>query len=362
MTKLDSLQGLRGIAAGLVVAFHSVASLKMSGWAPEYTSGFAVWGMAGVDIFFVISGFVMVLTTANRPRGIESAQKFMLARLIRIAPMYWILTTFMVMLLLLAPSAFNKEKFSIARTITSYLFLPYEVRDAGHSYPVLYVGWTLAYEMFFYVVFAISLCFAERPMRYCVVAIFMTLGIGSLLIQPDAFYLRFITNPMMLEFVFGCMIGWIYTRGMKFPKLLSAALVAAGIFGLAMSPITAEMENRFILAGIPSASLVAGLVFWESANGWIPKFVLLSVGDASYSIYLTHTLTVPIFARGLGHFDKSRALQGDIACLLLVIASTLVGYVVYRAMERPLSKALRALVGRMAATRHDNGATALVER
>jgi len=114
MTKLDSLQGLRGIAASLVVAFHAVNSLKNAGWVPEYTSGFAIRGMAGVDIFFVISGFVMVLTTANKPRGIDAARKFMLARLTRIAPMYWLLTTFMVMLLLLR-LPFSAPKSSASR-------------------------------------------------------------------------------------------------------------------------------------------------------------------------------------------------------------------------------------------------------
>jgi len=364
MTKLDSLQGLRGIAASLVVAFHAVNSLKNAGWVPEYTSGFAIRGMAGVDIFFVISGFVMVLTTANKPRGIDAARKFMLARLTRIAPMYWLLTTLMVMLLLFAPSVFSTEKFNLARTITSYLFLPYEVKEAGHAYPVLYVGWTLTYEMFFYLVFAVSLCFAERPMRYCIVAFFVMLALGSLTAQANAFYWRFMTNPMMLEFVFGCIIGWMYTQRMKVPMAVSAFMAVAGILGFFVSPITPEMEHRFIFAGIPSALLVAGFVFWESANGWIPKLVLLPVGNASYSIYLTHTLTVPVIAHGLGHFDKSRALQGDIACILLVMASIIVGYLAYLTMERPLNEAIRAFMKRTkdGTLQSEASVTPLVER
>lgn len=337
--KLSSVQSLRAVAAIAVVAYHSAATVKNHGWIPGVASTEAAWGWAGVDIFFFISGFVMVLTTTGKRRGLQAARDFMVARIVRIAPMYWLLTTLMLALVWVVPSLKTSE-FTVMQTVTSYLFIPYEVIEHGNSYPILYVGWTLTYEMFFYVVFAASICFAERPMRWALLVFFALLSVLSLT-KPTPFILRFLTDPLLMEFVIGCLVAWIYQSGFRMPRLAAAALVVAGAIGFFVWTSSSSLEDRVVFAGIPAALLVTGMVFWEAADGWVDRRVLPNVGDASYSLYLLQAFTIPAFARILSALDRNRVLPGDVVCLLLVTATVMVAILVYRTIERPIDVRLR---------------------
>lgn len=337
--KLSSVQSLRAVAAIAVVAYHSAATVKNHGWIPGIVSIEAAWGWAGVDIFFFISGFVMVITTSERPRGLQAARDFMVDRIVRIAPMYWILTSAMLVLVWAVPSLRTTD-FTTMQTLTSYLFIPYEVAAHGNSYPVLYVGWTLTYEMFFYAVFAISICFAERRMRWALPVFFASLSVLSLT-RPTPFILKFLTDPLLLEFVFGCMVAWLYQSGYRMPRLASAALVAAGIMGFFLWTPSSSMEHRVVFAGIPAGLLVSGMVFWEAADGWVDHRLLPTVGDGSYSLYLLQAFTIAAFARILDGVDRRRILPGDIVCFLLVTATVVAAVLIYRILERPIDMRLR---------------------
>lgn len=337
--KLTSVQSLRAVAAMAVVAYHSAATIKNFGWTPGGFADASEWGWAGVDIFFFISGFVMVITTSGRRRGAQAARDFMSARITRIAPMYWILTSLMLVIVWAVPSLKDTD-FTVMQIVTSYLFIPYEVKEHGNAYPVLYVGWTLTYEMFFYAVFALSILFSERRMRWALPAFFAVLSLLSLT-RPMPFIFRFLTAPLLLEFVFGCLFAWAYLSGYRMSRPASAALVAAGILGFTILTPGSSMEHRTVFAGIPAALLVSGMIFWESADGWVGGSLLPKIGDASYSLYLLQALTIPAFARLLAGVDKLRILPGDIACLLLVATTVMVSVLVYRVLERTMDVKLR---------------------
>ncbi|MFS8974252.1 acyltransferase [Cupriavidus necator] len=339
--KLSSVQSLRAVAAIAVVAYHSAATIKIFGWTPGGFADASGWGWAGVDIFFFISGFVMVMTTSGRRRGPQAARDFMASRITRIAPMYWILTSLMLVIVWAVPSLKNSD-FTVMQIVTSYLFIPYEVKEHGNAYPVLYVGWTLTYEMFFYAVFALSILFSERRMRWALPAFFVVLSLLSLA-RPTPFLFRFLTDPLLLEFVLGCLFAWLYLSGFRISRLGSAALAAAGVIGFCVWTPASAMEHRLVYAGIPAALLVSVAVFWETADGWVAGSLLPGIGDSSYSLYLLQTFTIPAFARLLAAADKLRSLPGDLACFLLVAATVIVSVLVYRLVERRIDAKLREL-------------------
>jgi exopolysaccharide production protein ExoZ len=343
---LFAVQSLRAIAAIAVVAYHSAATIRNFGWTPGALSDASKWGWAGVDIFFFISGFVMVIATTGQRRGPLAAKDFMVARLMRIVPMYWILTSLMLAILWVVPSLKHFE-FTTTEILDSYFFVPYEVAGEGNVYPVLYVGWTLIYEMFFYLVFAISICFPERAMRWALPAFFAVLSILSLT-SPTPYIYRFLTSPLLLEFVFGAVFAWIYRSGYRLSTPGFTALIVFGIIGFLVLTPGSSMDHRVVTAGIPAALLVSGAVLWESAGGWAGGTWLSTIGDASYSLYLLQAFTVPGFARLVSGIDKHRILPGDVACLLIVSATVVVSMIVYRVVERKIDVKLRALRRRTA--------------
>lgn len=338
---LFAVQSLRAVAAIAVVAYHSAATIRNFGWTPGVFSNASQWGWAGVDIFFFISGFVMVIATSGHSRGPLAAKDFMVARLARIVPMYWILTSLMLAMLWVVPNLKHFE-FTATEILDSYLFVPYEVEGEGNVYPVLYVGWTLIYEMFFYLVFAISICFPERAVRWALPAFFVVLSVLSLT-RPTPYIYRFLTSPLLLEFVFGCMFAWVYRSGYRLSKPGFAALIAIGVIGFFVLTPSASMDYRVLTAGIPAALLVSGAVLWESAGGWAGGSWLPIIGDSSYSLYLLQAFTIPGFARLFSGVDKHRILPGDVACLLIVSATIVVSMIVYRVVERRIDVKMRAL-------------------
>jgi exopolysaccharide production protein ExoZ len=150
--QLYSIQYARALAALAVVLAHTGA----------YGSGNAFHiGSAGVDIFFVISGFVMWTTTASRA---QTPADFIANRIVRIVPMYWLVTLALVIAAVCVPALFPRLKIDAGHVVASLLFMPSRSPFNGELWPVLVQGWTLNYEMFFYGVFALVL-FIPRQLR-----------------------------------------------------------------------------------------------------------------------------------------------------------------------------------------------------
>ncbi|MCP3017948.1 acyltransferase family protein [Cupriavidus basilensis] len=348
LNKLTSVQHLRGVAAVLVVMSHAIGALLAHNWAGPVSTALVGWGRVGVDIFFVISGFVMVLTTAEKPQGAATAIDFVKARAIRIAPLYWILTTLMVLFLLLAPGLFGSNKFDWQHAIASYLFLPSTNRFTGSWMPVLPPGWTLTYEALFYAVFASLLLLPKRSMIVPSAAIFfVALSLASLLPISVNQAFTTITDPIMLEFVFGCIIGLLYTMRVKVPTLVSALAVAVGSIGILMT-IGSDFQEfrRTAFMGVPSAFLVAGAVFLERNGWWLRLSVLCSIGDSSYSLYLGHVFALPLIIKILLTIGAKAHLPGDLACVIMVASSVIAGYLLYLFLERPLTRKTQAWLKR----------------
>lgn len=339
--KINSLQILRGIAALIVVFVHEKVLLEQYNFSSTLGTVLGKFGIFGVDIFFVLSGFLMVITTINKAPGINTAKEFILSRLQRIVPMYWLMTTVLVVILFLFPSVFNKQKFVALNVISSYFFLP-SLDYFGVINPVLYVGWTLIYEMFFYIIFSILLCFTRHYIIPTIAVIFLFLSFFGLFGSENIF-IKTYSNTLIFEFIFGCGIAVYYLKS----KTLSNWLAIAALF-VSMALIWPlgsyiSMLPRSIYLGIPAALMTVGCLCLEKNGAW-PKFSLLQrIGDSSYSLYLSHIFVLPILGRLFLKKSSLHNVSPELILILILAICVIIGYLINKFIENPINQFLKNL-------------------
>jgi exopolysaccharide production protein ExoZ len=338
------IQILRFIAAMLVVAMHltQAISIYITGGGPDNH-----WknGSVGVDIFFVISGFVMASST-NSAFGqgvrnrLESAWIFMKRRMVRIAPLYWFYTLVKAAVLLALPGLAMRSSVEPVHFAASLLFIP-AVSPWQLIEPLLPVGWTLNFEMLFYVVFATAMAFGAPRIRFCV-TIFLLIFLASQQL-PNSTVLGYYAQTIVFEFILGVCIAHactVWRRPGPFTGLLCVTVGAVLMFAIDWGP----SADRLTTWGMGAALAVAGTIWLEP---WIgPARVagkLAFLGDASYSIYLSHTFVVPVGVLAL----RKAGLENALLIALCVAVSVIVaGCVSYLWIERPLSGFFKRLVFR----------------
>ncbi|MCR5880886.1 acyltransferase [Phenylobacterium sp. J367] len=319
--EVRSIQYLRGFAAFGVLIYH----------AAERAGGHFGTGAAGVDVFFVISGFIMWVVTCGKP---PSPGQFLIRRVQRIVPLYWGLTLLVVGVALAAPWIFPAMQVTAEAVVKSLFFVPY--RDhTGLIAPLVIPGWTLNYEMFFYVLFAFGLMAPVRLRAWLVSAALVALvairPLGDVTNPVWATY----TNPLLLEFGAGIWLGKAWAED-RLPGVRAGwALVFAGLIGFAVAGFSGiDVERaRFLIWGLPALALVAGAVAIER-NGTVPRLKpLQALGDASYSLYLVHGLAISAVVRLLdmaGLASPALILAGGL------IAGVVAGLITYHLVEKPL--------------------------
>ncbi|HWO11132.1 MAG TPA: acyltransferase [Polyangiaceae bacterium] len=325
---IDNIQALRAAAALLVVFVHLEAFARVL--------GLPIVGHGGVDLFFVISGFIMVHTTRARPVG---PGPFMLNRLVRIAPIYWLITLAVYAVALVAPSLLQATVADGAQLAKSLAFVPFR-KSNGLVQPVLFVGWTLNYEMFFYALFALGLLFRDR--RRGALAVVVALGglvsVGALL-RPESVVAEFYTRPIILEFAAGMALAGL-GGGARCDSVLGRRAVglacALGLGAVVLLPLAFPAAPRVLAQGVP-ATLVAAcaIVLHHSGVRWSNRW-LLGLGNASYSLYLTHpfvTQATQKVAKSIG-LSPAVAAVGALATLALVCV---IGALTHQWLEKPLT-------------------------
>lgn len=328
---------MRFIAALLVVAYHADLQLVRI-FGPDAQR--AHFGASGVDLFFVISGFIMVYTTEPRPPAFA---EFMKRRIIRIVPLYWLFTTIMLGVALLAPKLLHSTALDAWHIAASYLMVPYQHPVTGNLRPLLVPGWTLNAEMFFYVLFG-ALLFL--PLTRRVAGIFFVLAFLvalSWVTDLKGGGLTFYGAPLMLEFAAGCGVGWLVVRRWRAsaPVLFILAALAVLVAGWGIAIGLSEQPSRVFFWGVPSALVLYVSLAIERVHGW-PEVQLLRLGgDASYSLYLSHLFVLGAFGSmaarsGVGAYVGPESLR---LAMLLVAAVT--GIAIFKWIETPLLNALR---------------------
>jgi exopolysaccharide production protein ExoZ len=335
---LVSIQVLRAVAALAVTIAHIagyefVRQYKLPGVLPSFN-----FGRGGVDLFFVISGFVMVYSSGpyfGRARG---AQEFFLRRLARIVPLYWVTTSIILAYLLLQYRSLAAANFSVTAVVASYLFIPYPQTD-GFMAPVHGVGWTLNYEMFFYACFCAAVLFTRRTGVFMVsAALALLVAINQAAVLPDPF--GYWADPIILEFVLGMLIALLYHAGYRMPWFWSAGIVALAAVALVVSDYWQHL-HRLVVLGVPSAAIVGGLVMADRRAGDAPLWrVPHLLGDASYALYLVHPIAITLPRRIFpGLVDPAHWPWLYAAMLLLVAVSAAVA--VHLMFERPVTRFLQ---------------------
>jgi len=222
--KYDTIQVFRFIAALMVIILHSMyyTSERLAPGFPLFSRG-----SNGVDLFFVISGFVMILSTQNLKDKPGGWRTFAIRRIIRIVPIYWILTTYKLFVLLFASSLVYHASVDVSYITKSYFFIPATNVD-GVLGPLLGVGWTLNFEMFFYALFALTLALRKNTILFLSI-IFIPLAFLSsfrTINWPDV---RFYANTIVLNFLYGMIAAKLILTGKKLSNALSFTIIFMGL-------------------------------------------------------------------------------------------------------------------------------------
>jgi peptidoglycan/LPS O-acetylase OafA/YrhL len=335
-----TIQYLRGIAALLVLLHHVAWKNEQHG---ENLLGWLRIGEAGVDIFFVVSGFVMC--HATRDPGLRVGD-FVRHRIIRVIPLYWLMTCIALAVFLVMPERVNSSG-GETDVLASFLLLP---TDGKY---LVQVGWTLAYEFYFYLLFSVGLLFERRTGRGLVVAAIVALvAIGQL--GPHGVVWGFLTSNLLLEFAAGMLLYSLFETRTHLPPLAACALIALGIAILAgcneVGGVGFLSSMRAFDYGAAAVLIVGGVVMLERRVAGRRSRFLEMLGDSSYSLYLSHVFVLGGFALVLGGLER----MGTLASLLMVpamaAAAVAVAYACYRWVERPMTKALRGALDHRAAT------------
>lgn len=357
MNKIEIVQVLRGFAAFFVMVYHLKDALPPDHWAKKGMDLVFNFGPAGVDLFFIISGFLMVLISPSAATGkpYQSVQ-FLLKRLIRIWPLYFLVTIGFYFTI----NALHYYPESIQRLIKSLLFIPLAPEDPpffGHAF--LLVGWTLNYEMYFYLLVAALLPFGRFKWAALLGVMLVTLvgiplAFSGFTLDPSQQhlfrtpYLNLVTSPMIWDFVSGVLIG-IAFRNPRSNALLERVFRNPYLVMIVLVTVTGLMLSGFFWRhgptqwGAAMSLIFVSLLFYSTARQVSYPRLLVYLGDISYSVYLLH---IPVLVAsgtvfkwvGIG---KSAPVGLIVFALVLTLAAS---HFSYQIVEKKGGEMLRRIL------------------
>ena len=333
--RLDGVQFGRGIAACLVVLYHGGRMLDLPQYVGHGTlvKSLFTFGNAGVDFFFVLSGFIIFHVHRRDIGQPGRVGHYLWRRVTRIYPMYWAVTG---LIILMAIVKRDWADLAPGHVLTSLLMLPYP------GEPLLGVGWTLTHEVLFYAVFAILIL--SRRAGLALVLAWLGLTVAGLTAPLGPMLMQFLADPFHLEFLFGTLAALAFLR---VPSRHAGMLAIVGVLLFAATGALVDMGrlsgNEFICRlafGGASALILYGVSLCEKEGVIrIPRWAAY-LGAASYSIYLVHTIFIGFAARILFKLPVIQALP-NAATLLVAAIAIAAGCLAYQWVEKPLQNAVR---------------------
>ncbi len=341
-TKLNNIQVLRAFAATAVVLFHT-------GFAFPFMRPF---GSFGVDVFFVISGYIMARILD--PESDSSSDFFFRRRVLRIVPPYWFFTILLYLAALRVPQLMGSTRAGAVDLLKSLFFIPF-TKGSGLIQPLLFIGWSLNYEMFFYLALAIGLLIHKRHAVWIGAAIVPVTMLACMPFAEQNVLARFYSRDIVLEFILGI---WSYyvcravtgqtARKLRIPALavcLASALLLIAVQGILPPEFVPFRNSRIPSLGILSFLLVTSASVLSQAEWDTHLASLVLVGDASYILYLIHPYCEYSLDRLLAphlHWLKRESASG---ALIGVAVSILVAIVIHLYCERPTVRFLNRNFG-----------------
>ena len=336
--RLVSLQLLRFVAAALVVLCHTTGGLDRLGLSAPILNAIRLgsFGTVGVDIFFVLSGYIIISTAFVGDR--KSPAKFTRDRVIRVVPLYYLISA----ILIFAPH----HELNIKALFVTVSFWP--ALTDGMNLPYISVGWTLCFEMLFYV--ATAICLGFNHGLILVIVVFLAAMLSRSF--SDWALFQFIGNPIICEFILGALIALFVNP--KHPRaVVGGLLIVVAIFGFALSYYLGfngieeagkildgtQSMRRFVLWGVPSALLLAGVLQFESTIRTSRFLVVSSIlGDASYATYLIHRSIIYSLE---GNAVRLHIANGFQLVFLELFLSFGAGICLFKIFEQPVMRLLR---------------------
>lgn len=341
-----NIQALRAVAALLVVLVHlSLPSVGLDNIfvnEPPWFAMFTKCGLAGVDLFFVISGFIMLTTSWSSFGQPGSGLRFFVRRAIRIYPPYWFALLPVLPAFFFAKNELMKGHIG-ARTgiVQSLLLLPQP------THMLLAVSWSLVWEMIFYTVFAFLLIMNRRHLPLALTVWFLAeVALHISFRDSQNFAANFASTPLPIEFILGVVVGLIYVnRRFWAPGLLGAVGIVSmlGVWSLMTANVVDESSfpfGRVLLFGVPAFLIVYGAVGLESVHRIVAPTWLVSIGDSSYAIYLWHLGVLVILRHMIAPLHFSGFLWHLAFVTLAMGDILLVSFIVYRFFEKPVTSYL----------------------
>lgn len=327
-----SIQILRFVAALCVVVFHAHNALTATLFghqSDKIDRAFQV-GASGVHIFFVISGFVMVYTSW---RSQLTSGNFLSRRLVRIYPIYWVLATMYVIAHLLLGTPYHLGAYQV---FGAALLLP------GSSSLVIGPGWTLSFEMYFYICFALALFIGLRRGLLLLSVCYVFCTLARLFLVPQSTVALLMSDSLLLEFVFGAWLGYAFAHGFRIqPRLGGALIIAALALFSSGAWLHYERLPPVISSGIPSLLLVTGGLTFEPWLRFSAGRKVAKLGDSSYLLYLSHILIIDVLiAAGIGSWNSSLFAAAWLTIPIAAIC-TIAAAIGYEVIELPLLNILK---------------------
>ena len=336
---LFNLHLLRVVAALGVVYFHttSEAGLKLD-WDV---------GSRGVDVFFVISGFIIAYIGTTKP------EQFFVRRLVRVVPFYWAATLVVFAMVAVLPQLFRTTSASVPHLLASLVFLPH-ASGGGEMQPTLLLGWSLNFEMFFYVVFALALKISPRWSPAICVAWIVAFVVAIHTIASTSDVMNFYARPIVLEFCFGIAVFYVFRwcSARKDQLAQSAALKWILMFLLVENLVSIvvfeecyrDQAPRYLLAGIPAFFIVASALLLERLWGITSKNRLIYLlGESSYIIYLVHPYIVFAVLRvAVKHAGSLPSAALALLIVGLLALTCAISVAIHLWFEKPVMAFLRA--------------------
>jgi peptidoglycan/LPS O-acetylase OafA/YrhL len=341
-----AVQALRAAAALSVAFVHIAHDAVANGADPSgaihWLIKFMPWD-AGVDIFFVISGFIIIHASAPLFGGKSGPVTFLRRRVTRIVPLYWLCTLAFLAVLWLGREAIHGDIGGLPYILASFLFIPWP-RPDGMMQPAFGLGWTLNYEMFFYVVLTPFLRLARHlavPIAGLLLVLLVLAGAKFHFGNPQ---LGFWSSPIILEFCAGMVLAQVCAAGVVLPR---AARLVLPILALIILHVCVGLAPawRPLAYGIPAAALVAAAVLAPSGMASRLGRLSLRLGDASYALYLIHPFIMRCLSVLWHKFHAQNELAGTMYVFVGIIIAQAAALMINRVFEARLTNLLRHRAG-----------------
>jgi len=337
--RVQIVQVFRGAAALLVVLFHATSVDKLY-IQHVYLDDIFMFGYGGVDFFFVLSGLVIALAHGHDVGDAGRLRPYVVRRLVRIYPVYWIVAA------MLAPLYFGAPRHAADLMALLRAFLLLDPIDN----PVVAVAWSLTHELFFYAMFGLAICLPRRHVIRLFTAWLSLSAVWYVALLVAGGRLRwpagaFLFSPYNLEFAMGAAVAYALRFG-RATGGIALAIAGATLFLLSgvNEPILHQyfsQSHSIVCYGFSSMLLVWGAVQWERSSGARMPAPLMLLGDASYSIYLTHYALLDLLARASLALGVASVVGPTTTMTIIIVLTVGFGIAFYERVERPVLARLR---------------------